>query len=140
MAVPTHPARLALITTMLAGTLSGCAFPAKHSMQMPDPGVIQTVRLADGREVLLPPDCAALMDSSHLDRPHQRRSGIAFGCATYTNMAHSIARPQDLTRPAAYAGQDAGTAASAVQRYRDNEVTPLNANSTLDSPASTAGN
>jgi pilus assembly protein CpaD len=130
----------ALGLMLLAGTLGGCAFPARHAMQMPDPGVIQTVRLADGREVLLPPDCAALLDPSRLDRPGGRRPDIAFGCATYTNLARSIARPQDLTRPAAHAGQDAGAAASAVQRYRDNEVTPLNRNSTLDSPAGSSGN
>src|SRR5690606_14077702 len=98
MAVHTNPARIAALGfVLLAGSLAGCAFPAKHAMQMPDPGVIQTVRLADGRDVLLPPDCGALMDPSRLDKLEDRRPGIAFGCATYTNMAHSIARPQDLT-------------------------------------------
>lgn len=140
MVVDTLRAGMTAITLTVAAGLAGCQFPVKQSMQMPDTGVIQTVRLTDGREVLLPPDCAPLLQPSHLDRPGERRPGIAFGCATYTNMAHSIARPQDLTRPGAYAGQDAGDAANAVQRYRDNEVTPLQNNSTLDSPAGTSGN
>ena len=138
MALIANP--LCISALALAGALAGCTFPVKHSMQMPDPAVIQRVQLANGREVLLPPDCAPLFQPSRLDQLDDRRPGIAFGCATYTNMAHSIARPQDLNRPAAYAGQDARTAGSAVQRYLDNDVTPLKDNSTLDSSSGGSGN
>ena len=43
-----------------------------------------------------------------------------------------IADPNDLLRGRDYAGQDATTASSAVQRYKDGKVTPLRNTSSTD--------
>ncbi|MFT0533430.1 CpaD family pilus assembly lipoprotein [Castellaniella hirudinis] len=91
---------------------------------MPDQSVIRVEVQADGSLAAVPPHCGPLF-------PEQRRlqfdsrPQVAFGCATYTNLANSVARPQDLLAPRPYAGQMAEDAAAAVTRYREDKVTPL---------------
>jgi len=103
--------------------LAACAFPKRDYSLVPDANVIQ-VQLQDGRWVALPPQCNTL----YTEPPrsvYDSRPQAAFGCATYTNLANSVANPRDLVQPAPYAGQQADNAAAAVTRYRENQVTPL---------------
>lgn len=103
--------------------LAGCAFPKYDYSLVPDASVIQ-VQLQDGRWVAVPPECARLYTEPQ--RPiYDSRPQAAFGCATYTNLANSVARPQDLLAPNSYSGQQADSAADAVTRYRQDKVTPL---------------
>jgi pilus assembly protein CpaD len=103
--------------------LAGCAFPKYDYSLVPDASVIQ-VQLQDGRWVAVPPECARLYTEAPR-AAYDSRPQAAFGCATYTNLANSVARPQDLLAPHEYAGQQADTAADAVTRYREDKVTPL---------------
>ena len=127
------PARsgLRIFALMVAVVLAGCAFPRKDYSGMPGPDVIQ-VRQEGLRYQAQRPDCDALLQPSHHNKADDLRMSVAFGCATYTNLAEQIARPQDLVKPKAYAGQSADSAGAAVQRYRDNEVTPLRGTSSTD--------
>ena len=50
---------------------------------------------------------------------------MAWGCATYTNLAAQLAHPQDIVKPEWLGPADAAVAASAVQRYQTERVTPL---------------
>lgn len=110
-------------TCSLGLLLAGCAFPKYDYSLVPDASVIQ-VQLQDGRWVAVPPECAHLYTEA--PRPiYDSRPQAAFGCATYTNLANSVARPRDLLAPHEYAGQQADTAADAVTRYREDKVTPL---------------
>lgn len=82
------------------------------------------------------PDCRALQDTSEFtDGPLQLtgRPSVAFGCATYNNLAKMIANPQDLRHPRHYPGQSAPTAGAAVQRYYDNKVKELLSTTTTSS-------
>jgi type IV pilus biogenesis protein CpaD/CtpE len=65
------------------------------------------------------------------------RPGVAFGCATYSNLAAMLARPADLVAPVPYAGADASLAASAVRRYEEGRATPLISGSST-SPSSSS--
>lgn len=124
---PGHIAALKwLMVIGLAGLLAGCAFPKRDYSMVPDASVIK-VELQDGRWVAVPPECAHLFTEQSLSswHAHKSRPQVAFGCATYTNLANSVARPFDLLRPQPYGGQHAESAAEAVTRYRQNEVTPL---------------
>lgn len=115
-------AKLATVS-VLALILAGCAFPKRDAKGMPDASVIK-VQLQNGVWVAVPPECASLF--TEFARPKfNSRPQYSFGCATYTNLANSVARPQDLIRPSTYAGQQADHASEAVTRYRQNEVTPL---------------
>lgn len=122
-----HRSPLQLLVVLgLAGLLAGCAFPKRDYSMVPDASIIQ-VQLQNGEWVAVPPECKRLITEA--PRPwydYDARPQIAFGCATYTNLANSVARPRDLTEPGSYGGQHADTAASAVTRYRQNAVTPLN--------------
>lgn len=109
--------------SILTLVLAGCAFPKRDAKAMPDASVIK-VQLQNGVWVAVPPECASLF--TEFARPKfNSRPQYSFGCATYTNLANSVARPQDLVQPSTYAGQQADHAAEAVTRYRQNEVTPL---------------
>ncbi|PWF24255.1 CpaD family pilus assembly lipoprotein [Corticimicrobacter populi] len=103
--------------------LAGCTFPERDYGFMPDNRVIRVEQGAQGWKAS-PPDCELLYPArrrlAHDDRPQ-----VAFGCATYTNLAASVARPQDLVQPAEYGGAQTDAATLAVQRYRENEVEPL---------------
>ncbi len=104
--------------------LAGCGFPRKDYTLLPDAGVIRVVQGEDGPRAVAP-DCAPLYQASPMNKFDDPRPAIAFGCATYTNLAGQVAHPQDLARPADWGGPQADTAASAVQRYHEGAVTPL---------------
>ena len=120
-------ARLALCSlsslTLLA-TLSGC-MSAQPPLSMPTSSVIGF----DGTHTA-PPDCAKLEQPSHLVDAGIKRPTVAFGCATYTNLANMLARPADLVQPLPYAGADAALGASAAHHYEDGTAMPLNTTST----------
>lgn len=103
--------------------LSACAFPSRDYSMVPDAAII-SVDYADGKWHANPPDCDNLREEPR--NRYDNRPQIAFGCATYTNLANSVANPRDLNLPKSYAGQNATTADSAVQRYLADDVTPLN--------------
>jgi hypothetical protein len=112
-----------LVVIGLTVLLAACAFPKRDYSMLPDASIIQ-VQEQDGKLVAVPPHCGPLF-------PQQRRwqfdsrPQMAFGCATYTNLANSVAQPLELVSPDPYAGQQAENAAEAVTRYRKNQVTPL---------------
>ncbi len=109
---------------ILLAALSGC-MSTPPPLSMPDSSVIGF----DGTHAV-PPDCAKLEQPSHLVDAGAGRSSVAFGCATYTNLANMLARPADLVQPIPYAGTDAALGASAVRRYEEGQATPLNTTST----------
>ena len=122
-----------LFVTSLLGLslLTGCAFPRKDFSGVPGPEVIRLTQDDAGFRAV-PPECDPLLQPSQLNKAGDIRLSIAFGCATYTNLAEQLARPQDLTHPKPYAGQSADTAGAAVQRYRENQVTPLKGTRSTD--------
>ncbi|WP_233582811.1 CpaD family pilus assembly lipoprotein [Candidimonas sp. SYP-B2681] len=120
----THALPLPLMALVLVLTLAGCTFPRKDISGIPGPEIIKVTQDDSGFRALAP-DCKPLLQPSQLNKSGDRRQAIAFGCATYTNLAEQIARPQDLTHPGRYAGQSPDTAGAAVKRHRDNTVTPL---------------
>lgn len=119
----------------LAIGLGGCA--NKTTAWLPDQRIIPVL---DNQA--LAPDCRQLEDASPFrDGPLQldRRPSMAFGCASYGDLARMLANPRDLTHPAPYAGQDAVTAGAALTRYHDNKVTPLQGGTTTGSVAGSTG-
>ncbi len=116
------PALLCLIGATLL--LSGC-FPKRDLAGFPGVDAITVTRGADGRYVAVPPDCDALIQPSRISSVNNPQPGIAFGCATLTNLSAQIADPRDLVAPDVYAGQHADTAGSAVTRYRQGKVIEL---------------
>lgn len=124
-----------LLACGLAGLLAGCAFPKRDYSFMPDASVIQ-VQLQDGRWVAVPPDCARLFTEPPRAL-YDSRPQVPYGCATYTNLANSVANPRDLVAPGTYEGQHADSAADAVTRYRENKVTPLRKTNSTKTPSST---
>lgn len=113
-----------LICGALIAALNACAFPRKDFSGVPDPGVIRLTQ-HNGHWRAEAPDCQALLQPSQYNAYDNMRMSIAFGCATYSNLAASVARPADLANPRAFAGTHADTAAHAVLRYRLNQVEPL---------------
>jgi NAD(P)-dependent dehydrogenase (short-subunit alcohol dehydrogenase family) len=81
----------------------------------------------------IPPECSQLNQPSHMIDAGRGRPGIAFGCATYSNLAEMLARPADLVAPVPYAGADAALGASAVRAYEEGRTQPLNPTSTTTS-------
>lgn len=118
----------ALLSVLL---LAGCAFPRKDFSGMPGPEVIKVVNEGNGYRAQ-GPDCNNLLQPSQHNKADDLRMSIAFGCATYNNLADHVARPEDLVAPKQYPGQSADTAGAAVERYRNNEVTPLRGTDTTD--------
>ncbi|WP_291772582.1 CpaD family pilus assembly lipoprotein [Castellaniella sp.] len=107
-------------------SLTGC-FPHRDMSQFPDTSAINVTRGSDGKYIAVPPDCSTLMQPSEYSTVTDPRPGIAFGCATLTNLAAQVANPQDLVTPThPYIGQHADTAGSAVTRYRLDKIIPLN--------------
>ncbi|HUH58530.1 MAG TPA: CpaD family pilus assembly lipoprotein [Candidimonas sp.] len=104
--------------------LGACAFPRKDFSSVPDPSVI-TLKHSGPDYVASAPDCTKLLQPSQYNKADDLRMSIAFGCATYTNLAEQVANPNDLVKPKAYRGQHAEAAAGALTRYRENRVTPL---------------
>ncbi|MGV2291776.1 CpaD family pilus assembly lipoprotein [Trinickia sp. YCB016] len=111
-----HVARLTVLPALASLALSGC-LSAPPPLNLPDASVIG---YQNGRAV--PPDCAKLNEPSHMVDAGTRMPSVAFGCATYSNLAVMIARPEDVVAPLPYAGADAATAASAVRRYQEDRI------------------
>ena len=116
---------------LAAGVMSGCAFPRKDMAGLPDPSVIR-VSNASGRMQAMPPDCERLRQPSQYNTFTDVRMDVSFGCATYTNLSQQLARPEDLVFPRPYGNQSADTAASAVERHRTGQVTPLRGTTATD--------
>jgi type IV pilus biogenesis protein CpaD/CtpE len=105
----------------------GCFSPPP--LNLPDASVIGF----DGQHAV-PPNCTQLIEPALLVDAGRARPGVAFGCATYTNLAAMLARPADVVAPLPYAGADAALAASAVRRYDEDRVaTPTPAKPTTTS-------
>lgn len=121
---------VALPVTLLGGCMS-----TPPRLGIPDASII---RLRDGRA--LPPDCAPLVEHSDFRDAGAARPDIAFGCATYTNLAAMLARASDLTDPVPFGGADADVAADAVRRYETGKVMPLQSSSTSSADPSSNGN
>jgi pilus assembly protein CpaD len=131
--------RFALLATILAAAasigLTSC-MSAAPPVGMPDASVIGFTP-GDGGQVI-PPSCEALDQPSGMIDAGEARPGIAFGCATYSNLAAMIKRPADLVAPLPYAGADAPLAASAVRRYEEGRATPLNSSNSSSTSTSTS--
>ncbi|TCG06966.1 hypothetical protein BZM27_22815 [Paraburkholderia steynii] len=114
------------IAAMLGGAacilLTSC-MSTQPPLDMPDVSVIGFVP-GDGG-YLTPPACNALNQRSDMVDAGYARPGVAFGCATYSNLAAMIARPADVLAPVPYPGADAPLAASAVRRYEEGHAMPL---------------
>jgi pilus assembly protein CpaD len=105
--------------------LGGCFYHPPFNM--PDASVIGY----DGVKAT-PPDCGNLAVPAGLTDGGQRLPSVAWGCATYTNLAAQVARPEDLRTPAQVGPANADVAASAMERYKQNKVTPLDQGSSRD--------
>jgi type IV pilus biogenesis protein CpaD/CtpE len=86
------------------------------------------IAVQNGRAIA--PDCSQMQQPSTMgmsDGPFNLtpRPSVAFGCATYGDLAKMIVNPQDLVQPKHYPGQSATTANAAVQRYNTGTITPL---------------
>ncbi len=112
-----------LLLASLGLSLAACSFPKRDYSMLPNADVIK-VQLKDGRWVAIPPECNSMFNEP-ARTIYDSRPQVPYGCATYTNLANSVANPRDLVEPAAYGGQHADTADSAVTRYREGQITPL---------------
>jgi pilus assembly protein CpaD len=83
----------------------------------------------DGTQIF-GPDCMALSVPSTANDAGFKRPSVAFGCATFTNLAAQIDRPADLVAPLPLGPADATTSAAAVRRYETGKVMPLNSEGT----------
>ncbi|MFT0172227.1 CpaD family pilus assembly lipoprotein [Paraburkholderia mimosarum] len=113
-----------IVIGLLPLALAAC-MSAHPPLGLPDASVIGF----DGHEAI-PPDCAALDQPATLIDAGHARPGMAFGCATYTNLAAMLARPADLVQPQPYAGAEASMASSAVRRFEENRIKQPNVTST----------
>lgn len=113
------------VLALLTLTLQGCAFPRKDFTSLPGVEVIKVTRDQNGRYMAEGPDCNQLQEASQYHGINNARPSIAFGCATYSNLAASLARPSDLVSPKEFAGPQPDAAVLAVERYRLNTVEPL---------------
>lgn len=110
--------------------LGGC-MSAHPPLGMPNDSVIGFSAEDGGRAIA--PQCAPLNQPSHMIDAGQGRPGVAFGCATYSNLAAMLARPADLVAPLPYAGTDATLGAGAVRAYEEGRTQPLHPTSTTTS-------
>ena len=122
------------LTLGLCLALTACVFPRKDFSSVPDPGVIQVTQTGSTYQAQAP-ECKTLEQPSQLNKADDLRMSIAFGCATYTNLAEQLADPRDLVSPKSYRGQSVDTAGAAVTRYRNNEVTSLRETMSTDAGA-----
>ncbi|CAB3720151.1 CpaD family pilus assembly lipoprotein [Trinickia soli] len=114
----------------MASALTGCM--SEHPpLGMPGDSVIGFSSENGGRAV--PPSCDQLNQPSHMVDAGRGRPGVAFGCATYSNLAAMLVRPADLVAPLPYAGADAALGASAVRAYEEGRTQPLRSTSTTTS-------
>ena len=128
--------RLGLIVTVFVGAASICLTSCMSApLGMPDASVIGYVPGENGGHAV-PPSCEALSEEAPMRDAGMKRPSVAFGCATYSNLAAMVARPADFVSPRPYAGADAPLAASAVRRYEEGRATPLSAAYGSASPSS----
>ncbi|WP_429500211.1 CpaD family pilus assembly lipoprotein [Robbsia andropogonis] len=113
-------ARLSILAALL---VCGCAEPP---LGMRDVDVIGY----DGKHAVAP-DCSQLSEDSVVFGGTTPRPKMAWGCATYTNLAAQLAQPSDLVAPHALTPADAAVAASAVHRYQNGAVMPLKDNNSV---------
>jgi len=113
-------APLGLFVTLLGG----CFQPP---FDMPDASVIRY----DGGHAV-PPDCRQFAVPSGLTDAGLQQPSVAWGCATYTNLAAQVANPRDLVQPGPMGPADAAVAADAMRRYELDKVTPLDKQSSRD--------
>ena len=118
---------LPMICCFAASALTGC-MSAHPPLGMPNDSVIGYTSEGGGRAIA--PRCDQLDQPSHLIDAGRGRPGVAFGCATYSNLSAMLARPADLVAPVPYAGADAALGASAVRAYEEGRTHPLNPTST----------
>ena len=118
-----------VLTLLLAGAFavagSGCFKPPRN---MPNESVIGF----DGASAV-PPDCDSLSRPSLLTDAGIRRPSMQWGCATYTNLAAQLARPEDAVHPQTLGPANATAAAGAVRRYETGKVIPLDKSTSRDS-------
>ncbi|KQR81500.1 hypothetical protein ASG35_04040 [Burkholderia sp. Leaf177] len=114
-----------LLACTIAAGLGGCFKPPRG---MPDQNVIGF----DGKSALAP-DCDSLSRPSVLTDAGWSRPSMQWGCATYSNLAAQIANPKDLVAPEKLGPADAAVAASAVHRYKNGHVIPLDTATSRDS-------
>lgn len=119
---------VALAAGAAALALSAC-FPRPDYGGLPDPSAI-AVTGSGAQAQAVAPDCDTMLLPSAMTTADDRHTW-AFGCATYTNLARSVARPADLTDPAPFAGASAVREEGAVRRYHDNKTTPLKSTTTV---------
>jgi type IV pilus biogenesis protein CpaD/CtpE len=112
---------LTVLVAVACGT-SGCFKPPRN---MPN----ETVIGYDGKNAV-PPNCDELTRKSLLTDAGLRRPSMQWGCATYTNLAAQVANPRDLVEPQTLGPADAAVAASAVNRYENGRIIPLDQSST----------
>ncbi|KMQ80747.1 hypothetical protein BPMI_02722 [Candidatus Burkholderia pumila] len=105
--------------------LASCIEP---NIGLPDARVIGY----DGKNAT-PPDCERLTRDSLLLNGGVRRPSMQWGCATYTNLAAQLARPEDAVRPQTPGLADAAVAAIAANRYETGCVMPLDTTTTRNS-------
>jgi pilus assembly protein CpaD len=129
----------ALLATIFAGVASAgltACMSAHPPLGMPDPSVIGFTPGEGGQAV--PPACESLDQRSGMRDAGRKRPGVAFGCATYSNLAAMVSRPADLVAPVPYAGADAPLAASAVRRYEEDRVKSFGPDSSSSSSSSSS--
>jgi type IV pilus biogenesis protein CpaD/CtpE len=102
---------------LLVTLLGGCFQPP---FEMPDASVIRY----DGGQAVAP-DCRQLAVRSSLTDGGIRQPSVAWGCATYSNLAAQVSNPRDLQQPGPMGPADAAVAADAMHRYELDKVTPL---------------
>lgn len=105
--------------------LGGCFYHPPFDMA--DASVIRY----DGSKAT-PPDCRKLAVPAGLTDGGQALPSASWGCATYTNLAAQVAHPADLATPAPVGPANAEVAVGAMQRYRQDKVTPLDMGSSRD--------
>jgi pilus assembly protein CpaD len=120
------PVRILHVTLacLLFAGLAGCF---KSPIDMPH----QSVITSDGN-TLTPPDCSDLQSPSELTDAGLRRPSVAWGCATYTNLAAQIAHPEHFNHPVELGPADAAMAASAVHRYENGKAEKVDTSSTRE--------
>jgi pilus assembly protein CpaD len=105
--------------------LGGCFYHPPFNM--PDASVIGY----NGSQAT-PPDCSQLAVPSGITDGGRKLPSVEWGCATYTNLAAQVANPRDLVAPAPVGPANAQVAASAIERYKQDKVTPLDQGSSRD--------
>ncbi|HVI52746.1 MAG TPA: CpaD family pilus assembly lipoprotein [Candidatus Sulfotelmatobacter sp.] len=106
-------------------------------------------RSAPGNQVVLVlyhltatgPDCDSMITHNEAVTPtpmldFDKRPSVAFGCATYNNLAASVANPADLAEGRAYAGSDGESQSEAVDRYNADKVKVLRQTTSTSKPTS----